>query len=159
MTDLDLTQPATPSLTINRALIIFIASILAMIPGWILGAHIPLWFAPPVETLGSTFLFYLLTPCLIWGCVPFLLFRRWKISFSADDSNNWMVRYVLLFVTWSIIFFYTFSQWHEEPNFYNFLFSQPIIECLSTHAENGNVTYICTTECNDFGCWPSLPHP
>ena len=162
MTDLDLAQPTAPSITLNRALIIFIASILAMIPGWILGAYIPLWLAPPVENLGSTFLFYLLTPCLLWGCVPFLLFRRWKISFGTDNSNRWMLRYAVLFVTWLIVFTYTFGQGYGEMVFFYLSLNYIHVECITEETENGNVAYTCDNSADYkefFGCCSTLSHP
>ncbi len=161
MTDLDLAQPTAPSITLNRALIIFIASVLAMIPGWLLGAYIPLWLAPPKEMLGWTFLMYILPPCLIWSMVPVILFRRWKLKPTSDAWIYWSVRYSLLSVTWGFLFLLTFGGLGANKVYFDLTFSEfndVPASCTAESTDDGHITYNCvvhqfTAECDVYILW------
>ena len=138
------TYATYPTLSRRQALNIFVASVIAMSVGWILGAYIPLWLAPPAENLTNTFFLYALMPCLLWGSVPVLLFRLWKIRLSADALIHWITRYVLLFSLWLIILVLVFNRGYGNNVFFEMtlsIFSET--HCSSEIAENGNITYIC----------------
>ncbi len=133
-----------PTLSPKQTIIVYSASILTMSIGWLLAAYIPLWLAPPDENLGKLFLLYFLIPCLIWGVVPFLLFRYWKLPINADAWFNWIVRYILLFVVWMIVFLLVFSRGYEDNVYFQLAFSVlSRTTCTSETTENGNIVYTC----------------
>lgn len=142
---MDATLPQTLQLlSFKRALIIFALSILAMSVGWLLGAYIPLWLAPPDENLGNTFLLYMLLPCVLWGVVPFLLFRYWQLPRNADTWIYWIARYIMLFAVWLIVLLLVFNRGYG-----NNVFFEMTVEflarttCTSETAEDGHIIYTC----------------
>ena len=142
MTDLDLTQRETPAVTLRRALIIFLASVLAMIPGWLLGAYIPLWIAPLKENLMNTLLMYLFLPCLLWGIVPPLFFKWRGIALRDERGISWFKRYALLIVIWVIGFLFTFSQTYPDFMFFSIAFNLSENACEQV-IEDAVVSHYC----------------
>lgn len=143
MTDLTPTQPTTPSLTLNRALIIFIASLLAMIPGWLLAAYAPVWLAPPFARWELTFDIYMLFPCFFWGLIPIGLFRLWKIPLRKESLAQWVIRYALLVTIWTMGISSVFMLAHDDHMQTDRLFGTEK-SCTSDHQANNVITYHCT---------------
>ncbi len=138
---------SSPSLARKKALVLFGVSVLAMIPGWLLGAFMPLWIAPIVENLGVTLLIYLLLPCVLWIMAPLLIVRYWRQPRESNQRIYWVERYTLLTVIWVIGFLLTFNQAYDENVYSNILFNQgqgtctQVVDDVVIHYCEGGFSY------------------
>ena len=148
-----------PNISRLQALIMMVFSIIAMSIGWLLAAHIPLWLAPPLESLGWTFLSYLILPSLLWGAVPLLLVRRWKLTRSDEQSLYWIVRYTMLFIVWMFGFWLVFgATYHEDVFIFNLMFNINGHSCEQIEPSEDGITYHCTPG-SVFAFYDNSPNP
>jgi len=143
------TDTVSPSMSRKKALILFGVSVLAMIPGWLLGSYIPLWVAPVTGNLITTFLLYFLSPILLWGGVVFVLFRRWRITLSGLGWMSWGALNAVMFVVWVVVFLLSFGSRYDDSVIWWLIIGNHNVTCEVQIQPSGVEIHICSDEHED----------